>query len=851
MADPLNSLTSSLSGSSNGSVVPWADVNSRFFDQISILPQNWDQLFPYRLLVIDTANNNAVVSGKDGSAQAKIDISGGSSTNAIINFEAIDNRWVFNLPISPEQLSMVDQYAITVTPTLRGVLEEHGGLKFKMISASGSFGVWPYRSSVTSPPSSPSVLQSFFGGTIEAAQNVATQFSNTINAITSNSQASPPAKKRPEQSDAGITSTGYYMAMALQQFLEQYAEAKKDPDNASWRLVFDIPKQNTSYVVTPGAFQWQQNANKALEIHYNMQFKGWRRIDLQASVAATKPSIQSISPGVLQRVLSALSAARATAAASLDLIGAVRSDIEAPLTALRQTALLVKDIAGVVKSVADLPSQIIADYASSIKDSINIISSSLSSNTSDPATRSAISAITTSSSKVEGLSNYAVAGGQLGNTAATAQSLDPSNNVFSQSNRYFTLMDQVPLHSLRLNSAQQSVVNGVINQARALTVADLKVYRNTIQDLTFQLSNNFGAGDAYYNTVYGKSAPTGRIQPMTLDEYDILKSFYDVLQAYDILTASSAVDDLTTTSTIDFVAGLAHNSGIAFTSPTAKVQVPVPFGLTMEGIAARYLGDPQRWLEIATLNNIREPYIDEDGFQYYLLSNGSSRQITINSKENLYEGQRVVLISSTQQADARTILSIDRLSDTSFLITLDGTPNLNKFLLSDKAYLQAYLPGTVNSQQKIFIPSNLPVDQGPRVGPPSSEASTNLVGLSKVDWLLTDNGDLAVNAYGDFRLAAGMTNLIQALRMKLSTEQGSILLHPEFGVGLKVGAMTSDLNLQGIYKSLNTMIQQDSRFQGIKKLQVQLNGNVISINMAVTLAGQNGVFPVSFTLPTT
>lgn len=826
---------------------PWltSDVNSRFFNSIIIQPQRWDQLFPYRLLVIDTAKGNKIV---NGSSNAKVTVSG-DNANSIVSFTPLNSQWVFTLPITPQQLNITDQFAINTTATLRGVLEEHGGVKFKMINAGGTMGVWPYRSSITSPPKTPGILQSVFGGTIEAIGTVVNQVSRVINAATSGHPANKPTSLRPETSPEGYQSTGFFQAQFLQQFLEQYAEAKKNPANAGWRLVFDIPKQNQSFIVTPMQFIWQQTNQKTQEVMYTFQLKAWRRIDLQQKVSPVVPSIQTVGPGILQRILSVVSEARSTMSASTALIGAVRSDVEKPLDVLRQTSLFVKDLGGVVATAADLPFQIQRDYSSSIKESMNNFKGAISSNSSSPAVRTALAAVVASVALTEGLSFNAIANGQLGKNASNQQSIDPANNIFKNPEKNHDLMDQVPISSLSLTDAQQAAVDQFLEEARQISIDQLRQFRAVIQELALQLSNNFGAGDAYYNQVYGKQPPKNRLQPMTVDEYDILSKLYEAMQAYDILTATTDIDDANRQTNMDYVAGLADLSGIPFDVPTSKILAPVPFGLTVEQIALRYLGDAQRWLEIVTLNNLRDPYIDEDGFKLPLLSNATGRQITVSNIDNLYIGQRVIMMSTTQTPSARLILGIDRLSDVSFLITLDGEANLDNYIISDSAYLQAYLPGTVNSQQKIFIPSDLPVPTDPSIIIPSSTQTDPLVGLSKVDILLTDQGDIAVNNYGDFRYSAGMTNIIQALKIKIGTPKGRVLTHPEFGLGIRPGLINSEVKLQDIYNSLGRLIEEDPRFAGLDNLQIQITGSVLSINMAVKLAGQSGVFPVTFQLP--
>lgn len=839
---------------------PWnsSNVQSTFFPSISIDTSLWDKVAPYRLVVYDVGDGKnkkpGIVGGGNDAKSVEIYPVG----NMSFAFKPLSAAWVYNLPITPQQLTITDQFAINTSATLRGVVEEHSGIRFKNISINGTFGVWQRRANVVKPPAPlgplGSILQSVFGGTIAAAQNVATQFQSVINAATTGNPNSKPKTIRPggpEDPDGGL-STGWVQAQMCEQFLEQYAEAKKDPSNATWRLVFDIPKQKQSFVVTPMDFRWIQNVNRPNEVNFSLQLKAWRRIDLQNNPVAQPSGVTPLTPGILQRILATISAARNTAAASYALIGSVRSDVDNVLNIVRQTGLLVKDLAGVALAIADLPTQLQQDCASVISQFLSTFNSNnLTGNAgSDSKTLGALANIQSSYKTREGLSMDAVSSGQLGAAAASAATIDPSANVFSSVQLYPLLMDQVPVNSLTLNVAQQNALTDAVDAARALTVNDLKGYRGIILDLCTQLTNSFGAGDAYYSKVYGKNPPTKRIDPMTLDEYDIVQGFYDLLDVYDTLTATKQLDENRIASNMEYVKSLADSSSIEFSIPNSKLLVPVPFGLSMEGIALRYLGDVQRWLEIATLNNLREPYIDENGFRYNLLSNGTGRQITVGNSTNLYIGQKILIVSSVQGPTARTVLGIDTLSESSFLVTLDGLANLDSYKTVDGAYLQAYLPGTTNSQNNIFIPSNAAAPADDMISIPASVAAINLVGLSKVDLLLTDSGDLAINSYGDFRWAAGMTNLIQALKIKFGTPFGSVYLHPTFGFVARAGSSTADLNAKTLYNQINTLVTADPRFAGISGLQVQLAAPTLGISMGVGLAGLQGVFPVNFQLPT-
>ena len=132
--------------SSGDSSLPWSKAGatpstSAFFKPIVIDPNRWNELFPYRLMVVDVSKKNVVVGGSTG-GQTKQQggttyqvVTGGAEGTALISFTPVVNNWIFSLPITPQQLNITDQFAINTTATLRGILEEHNGVKFKLINA--------------------------------------------------------------------------------------------------------------------------------------------------------------------------------------------------------------------------------------------------------------------------------------------------------------------------------------------------------------------------------------------------------------------------------------------------------------------------------------------------------------------------------------------------------------------------------------------------------------------------------------------------------------------------------------------------------------------------------------------
>jgi hypothetical protein len=821
-----------------GGELPWKNQKDAFFAPAEIDGRRWNRIYPYRLLVIDVKNNNKIVGpGADSGANAIEYRSQVDSGNIIVQYQS---KWEFRLPITPQQISFVSDYAITTTPTLRGIIEEHGGLRFKTISMQGTFGIWPTRPQFDRPATETSI-QSLISGTTAALGRLADSVRKTVKAFTGQSPYNTPKPAEPEF----LTETGYYNAKLLDQFLEQYAIAKKDPRNSGWRLVFDVPKDNQSFVVTPVSLNIYKNANKPTEEMYNLQLRAWKRINLEKTESGIPPQIPGLDTNTYKNILEGIRQARIAAQNSLNLIKAVRSDFQKPLNALREASLFVKDLGGVAQAASELPRQIVKDYQSGISEAIQNTSEGLA-NLGDGLIKTLTLGLVKTSGKFESRSLSSV----QANSKALSNNIesDPAYNMFNNPESAFTLFEKLDMDEVPLTDEQRLSFENEIDRVRNYNIDDLRDIRSTIYNLALDISNEFGANDATLNSILGRAAPKVRLTEMTVEENEVLAAMIEAVTQMDILTATRAVDENRRVNPLQYVGDYAAEAGIPFeANSSAKILVPVPFGKSLEEISLRYLGDVNRWIEIATLNALRDPYIDEEGFSYPLLSNGDGRQVIVNTNEGLFAGQRIQFSSLTVPAFSRKITAIEQIgSSTNYLITVDGLPDLDVLLLSDSASLRGYTPGTVNSQDQIYIPTDLPAepdDYARQV--PGIEVST-IVGLSKIDILLTEDFDIAINNQGDMRLAAGLTNLIQALKIKLFTERGSVLTDPTFGIGITPGRNIADIDVNNLLKDIGGLILKDPRFETIDKLEINLNGSVLEISIKVVLANRLGVIPITF-----
>lgn len=858
---------------------PWHDNDfsqEAFWKPIDLDATRWNKLYPYRLLVVDVSRPGKpqVISGGSGSR-----IFGGSLDNSVSKEKGIEylitqtsepGSWVCVLPITPQQLKITDQFAINTSATMRGVVEEHNGVKFKTITASGTTGIWPRKPTAGGRISSPSSLGSIAGGTLEAAQGLIGNINKVASMFSDNGKKKATKNQAPENTDGGGFSTGYYQALYMGQFFERYAQAKKDPKNKGWRLVFDIPKQNQSFVVTPLAFESSQSEQKPNQYMFSFQLKAWKRIDLQRTSQPTSGDLPSLDANTFQRIVGTISATRRLLSSATNLVKAVRSDFQKPFNVLRQTALAIKDLGGLAFAVGDLPRQLVDDFNSAINSawvtSSNAFSRGADHHTSQAGTplvlRNPVSGKETSSSQKagnvissvldrqrinEGLSNDEISAGALGADAASRLETDSINDVFQNPEENFDLFDGITVDDLTLQPAQRLAIESELERVRLLTIDDFRDFRQEMVNLAHDIADNFGAGDATYSNIYGLPAPKERPIEMTVEENEVLQAIFEAVQVFDILTSTKQYDDFTIQSPMDFVGGLANESGIDFQQFSSKLLVPVPFGLTIEEIAARYIQDSSKWLEIVTLNRLRSPYIDEIGFTYSMLSNAEGRQFNVDDTEdNLFVGQKITILSNAQPPITRKIISVEKIGDNNFLVTVDGLDNLDVFQTSANARMTGYLPGTVNSQNQIYLPIDAPSDPDDRTFEIANVPTTALNKLAKVDFLLTDQFDIAINSVGDFRLSSGLTNLIQALKLKIRTQKGTLLRHLDYGVGLEHGVSVADIENGEIIKSLNAMIESDNRFESIDSLSIRLNGSTMAIDMSLRIANGSGILPISF-----
>lgn len=115
-----------------------------------------------------------------------------------------------------------------------------------------------------------------------------------------------------------------------------------------------------------------------------------------------------------------------------------------------------------------------------------------------------------------------------------------------------------------------------------------------------------------------------------------------------------------------------------------------------------------------------------------------------------------------------------------------------------------------------------------------------------VDLKIDSDGNLIFNAKKDIDLCYGFENIKQAIMLKLAYERGSLMYHPEVGVGLFIGD-NNDIMIDELTQSIRETILADKRFASISGLKLKKVDNAVYLDLKVVLANTKKEVPLLLT----
>lgn len=820
-----------------------------------IKADRWDKSFPYYFSVLKASKG-------DGSTEI---------TSKVDNFKD------FPLPLNPSSIQISVPFAINVSATTRGILEEHNGTVFRNIVIQGTTGVTPglNRAGGYSKPGTAGKFSSELSraaiilgaNTLDGVSNSLRAFQRTVSAATGDYPDLVDAT-----ADQDIWQFGHAQLHLLLNYFVAYSEFKKNAteDGKLARLAFVSQKDNTAYIVTPVSFDVNKSAEKPHQFDYRIVLKAWDIADTTGLKAASKTpfALEQLSnnPNLITRLFQTLREARAVISSAQGAIRAVASDFESGYKIIKEVMLVIKELGGLGRTLADFDElvesrwvQIARDFDSKIDEinnefggnapasqmQRNIVSSLSTISESASATTNSLDPTNPRNIPVQSLTKE-----ERDRTQKKSDTQNPFNNTSSLIT-HTDLLDTYSIDDFVLNDFEQDRIDNTITAINTFTIADYDKKRKQIENIRDAYADSRQLGDPTYDSVVNRTTVVGLRRNPTTQDYLILKSFNDIVSVIDALSATNELIRQNIPDPFARAQAAVADSDININSSNSAFPVPFPYKGTLEGLASLYLGDPDRWIEIALINNLKPPYIDEEGFIYSFTSSGSGNTLTIGSVVDLYLGQEIFLSSSTKREEKRIITNIEKIDGLNWLITVDGDDNLSEFIASQQARLKAFKPNTVNSSKIIYIPLAITVPDSQNVPDTKLIPSTQDLSLQErlmgADIMLTDDFDLAVGPTNDVLVTTGFRNALQALKIKLAVEPGELKQHQEFGAGIPIGER-QEFTAQDLKQYIEAAITSDPRFENIPDISVTFDGPSVILDLRVSTVNNSGVIPIRFVL---
>lgn len=450
------------------------------------------------------------------------------------------------------------------------------------------------------------------------------------------------------------------------------------------------------------------------------------------------------------------------------------------------------------------------------------------------------------------------------------RNIQNSKNPFDSSDvisRFYTIFDTTPINSVNLSYEERLIVTSVVNTIKRYTRGDFLLIRDQLIKERDQIADKVGTTDADYNRVYNRSALIARINISNKDINNMFQ-LQEAIKSVDFILANSFSLSTATIDPFALAKANANNPLIDIKTYSSGYLAKLNYREDLQALAKRTLGDPDKWIDIAIANGLKTPYIDEVGERIFLISTANGNQINISQTDinnnlnidKLSIGQIVLLQSTTQTfPEQRTIQNITQVPISGeIIIELAGESNLNRYKLSESAYVRVFKPNTVNSNFYIMIPSNSPINDTLKGDTPwFLQGSDETSKKQKIDLNLSDSGDLNFDSTNDLQLSYGLNNAIQALKLKMMIEAGELRRHPDFGLDSVQGLSNASVKATRsiLTNSITSMVKADERFSGIVSLDItygkdqSLNApSIISVILIVKLVGSGQLLPITFSI---
>lgn len=282
---------------------------------------------------------------------------------------------------------------------------------------------------------------------------------------------------------------------------------------------------------------------------------------------------------------------------------------------------------------------------------------------------------------------------------------------------------------------------------------------------------------------------------------------------------------------------------------------------TIRTLAQYYLGDSNRWQEIAEFNNLSYPFIVDDDNERRNMTHGNGyvfiKRTNFRNARNVEKGWQMIVegdvfsgqqrvfevVQSTRFNEGKQTAYVPiRATIHGILGNLPSGMNLhpgigfaeNGFGI-EEAYTLANFEGgqdvrVLTIGEFIYIP-----DQSEDIK--YTDWSSMAEAIGEADIALNEDGEVWIDGFGDIASVSGIDNIAAALNHRLMTERGSLRLHPVYGSGIHalIGKTQSPYRLKMIELDIYETLAYEDRVRDVKIVDIRVEGTSVYVFLTFRL----------------